>query len=65
MNAHALHPKYITDEKGKKTEVVLPIDEFRTLIEDLEDLSVIAARKDEELVPFEDVMKEFGINTGV
>jgi len=31
-----LHPQYIVDENGKKTSVVLSIEEFNTLIEQTE-----------------------------
>ena len=33
-----LKPQYITDAKGKKLSVILPIKDFQTLIEELEDL---------------------------
>lgn len=37
--------KYIVDEKGKKSAVILPIDEYNELLEDIHDLAVIAERK--------------------
>ena len=37
--------KYIVDEKGNKSAVVLPIEEYNELLEDIHDLSVIAERK--------------------
>lgn len=33
-----IKPQYITDAKGKKLSVILPIKDFQTLIEELEDL---------------------------
>ena len=33
-----VHPQYITDNAGKKLAVVLPLDEFETMMEDLEEL---------------------------
>lgn len=33
----ALHPQYINDAAGNKTLVVLPADEFATIMEELED----------------------------
>ena len=44
--------QYVTDESGEKKAVILPIEEFNELIEDLEDLVVVAERQDEETVPF-------------
>ena len=36
-----LNPQYITDQTGKKVSVILPINEFKTLIEELEELEDI------------------------
>lgn len=36
-----VHPQYITDNAGKKLAVVLPLDEFETMMEDLEELEDI------------------------
>lgn len=51
-----LQAQYITDEAGKKTAVILPIEEFEELLEDLDDLAVIAERRDEETVAMADVV---------
>ena len=48
--------QYVTDESGEKKAVILPIEEFNELIEDLEDLVVVAERQDEETVPFNQVI---------
>ena len=37
--------KYIVDEKGKKSAVILPIEEYNELLEDIHDPAVIAERK--------------------
>ncbi|UXE67740.1 MAG: hypothetical protein KA713_03810 [Chryseotalea sp. WA131a] len=36
-----LNPQYITDKKGKKISVVLPIKEYKSIIEELEELEDI------------------------
>ena len=36
-----VHPQYITDTQGKKLSVVLPLDEFKTIMEELEELEDI------------------------
>lgn len=56
MNDH----QYITDSAGHKISVVLPMDEYFELLEDLEDLAAIAERKDEVTIPFETALKEIG-----
>lgn len=37
----ALHPNYITDNNGKKISAVLTMKEFKTIIEELEELEDI------------------------
>jgi hypothetical protein len=39
--------QYLTNEKGRKQAVVLPIEQYERLLEDLDDLAVIAERRDE------------------
>ena len=36
-----MHPQYVTDKKGKKVSVILPIKEFKTMIDELEELEDI------------------------
>jgi PHD/YefM family antitoxin component YafN of YafNO toxin-antitoxin module len=49
--------QYIVTEKGQKTGVLLSLEEYRELLEDLGDLAIIAERKDEPDIPFEVVKK--------
>jgi hypothetical protein len=51
-----LQAQYITDEKGNKTAVILPIEEFEELLEDLQDLAMLAERRDEPTVPHEELV---------
>ena len=46
------------DEKGKKTAVILSIEKYEELLEDLHDLSIIAERQYEPTIAFEDLKKE-------
>ncbi|MBF8266286.1 MAG: hypothetical protein HW384_2150 [Dehalococcoidia bacterium] len=39
--------QFIVDEKGRKKAVLLPIREYQELMEDLEDLAIIAERREE------------------
>jgi len=50
--------QYITSESGEKISVILPIEEYEKMIEDLHDLAVIAKRKDEGIF-FLSEMKKF------
>ena len=58
VNIGNLHPQFITDENGKKTSVILTIPEFIELIEDIEDLAVVAERRDEPTISHGDLLKE-------
>jgi hypothetical protein len=49
--------QFLTNEKGKKTAVVLPIEDYEKLREDLDDLAVIAERRDEETIPHAEFKK--------
>ena len=39
--------QYVVDETGNKVAVILPIDEYEHLKEDLHDLAMVAERRDE------------------
>jgi len=53
-----LHPQYITNDNGEKVSVVISMQEFEDMIEDIEDLAVVAERKNEETTSHEDFLKE-------
>ena len=57
-----LHPQYVTDEKGNRTSVLIPIKEYYELLEDLDDQAVIAERKNDSSIPFDQAMRELGID---
>ena len=57
-----VHPQYITDPDGKKISVILPINEYNTLIEELEELDDIRlfdeAKEDKEpSLPIDEAFK--------
>ena len=52
-----MHEQYITDQKGNKNAIILPIEEYNELIEDIHDLAVIAERKNQETISFDDIKK--------
>ena len=47
--------QYIVDEKGERTAVILPVGEYQEMLEDLHDLAVIADRREEPTVAFEEL----------
>jgi len=48
---------YVVDEKGRKTAVVLSIEDYKRLLEDLHDLAVIAERRGEPTVSLEELKR--------
>jgi len=44
-------PQYLTDERGEKTAIVLALSDYEKLLEDLEDLTAVAERRDEPTIP--------------
>jgi hypothetical protein len=48
----------LTDDQGRRTGVVLSISDYEKLVEDLDDLVVIAERRGEESIPHEQFVAE-------
>jgi PHD/YefM family antitoxin component YafN of YafNO toxin-antitoxin module len=57
-DARQTSPYYITDESGQKKAVVLSVDQYQELLEDLDDLGVIAERSEESTITHEELLKE-------
>lgn len=52
--------KFMYDQEGKETDVVIPIELFEEELEDFFDIRAIKERKKEkERIPFEEVEKRF------
>jgi hypothetical protein len=49
--------QFLTNEEGRKTAVVLGIDAYEKLMEDLDDLAVIAERRAEKTIPHAEFKK--------
>jgi hypothetical protein len=52
-----LKEQYIVDSEGKKMAVILPIKLYEQLLEDLNDLVVVAERRNEPVISFEEMKK--------
>ena len=52
--------QYIVDGKGRKTAVIIPVEEYEELLEDIHDLATIAERRDEPSITFEELKKKLG-----
>ncbi len=51
--------QFITNEAGEKTAVILPINEFEQLLEDLEDLAAVAERRNEPTVSHKELEERY------
>ncbi|HVS20422.1 MAG TPA: hypothetical protein VHD88_01175 [Pyrinomonadaceae bacterium] len=50
--------QYVTDSNGERTAVILPLEEYEELLEDLHVIRVAEETKDEPRVPWEQVKAE-------
>ena len=62
-----MEARYIVDENGKRVSVILPVEEYERMIEELEELEDVRAfdeavaardRGDDEVIPLEQAMRE-------
>jgi len=61
-----LKEKYVVDENGNKTEVILSIEVYKKLLEELEELEEVmlydkSKSTENEILPFDEAMKEIGL----
>jgi PHD/YefM family antitoxin component YafN of YafNO toxin-antitoxin module len=52
-----MNTQYITDDRGDKLAVVIPISDYEELMEDVADLAAVAERRDDETVVLSEVKK--------
>jgi len=56
--------QFVVDSRGKKKAVLLSIRQYRKLMEDIHDLAVVAERKSEKPISFEEMksrLKKHGL----
>ena len=58
LDVKRLMKQYVTNEAGEKTAVIVPIEEFQELMEDIEDLAIIAERREEPAISHEQLLAE-------
>jgi PHD/YefM family antitoxin component YafN of YafNO toxin-antitoxin module len=58
LDVNQLEIRYVTNKAGEKTAVILSIEEFRELMEDIEDLAAVAERREEPTIPHEQLLIE-------
>lgn len=50
--------QYLTDEKGERRGVLLALEDYERLMEDLADLAVVAERRDEPVIEHSKFVEE-------
>jgi hypothetical protein len=50
--------QYVTDANGERTAVILPIDEYQELLEDIHVIRIAEETKDEPARPLSEVVEE-------
>lgn len=58
LDVKHLDLQYVTNEQGQKTAVILPIEQFEELLEDIEDLATVAERREEPTIAHADLVSE-------
>ena len=59
-----VNEQYIIDSEGNKTAVILSIEQYEQMLEDLHDLAIVAERRSEQpvsLAKMQEWLKEDGI----
>ena len=57
-----MSPNFVTDDTGKRTAVLLPIESYEALLEDLHDLASIADRRGEFTVSHKEFLVELRVD---
>jgi prevent-host-death family protein len=52
-------------KNGKRTAVIVPIEEYEELLQDLDDLAVIARRKNEPTIPLAEIKRRLKSNGAI
>ena len=51
----AANEQYVVDAEGRKLAVLLSLEQYEKLMEDLHDLAVVAERRDEQTISLQDL----------
>lgn len=52
-----MNTQFVVDESGVKKAIILPMEDYEELLEDIHDLALIAERKGEPTISFEELKK--------
>ena len=52
-----LGQQFVVDREGNRQAVIVPLEEYERLMEDLHDLAIVAERRDEETISLEEMKR--------
>lgn len=55
--------QYVVNDEGQKTAVLLPIQTYEQMLEDLHDLAVVAQRREAKSINLDEMLKRLGIQS--
>jgi PHD/YefM family antitoxin component YafN of YafNO toxin-antitoxin module len=58
LDIKKLKMEYVTNREGEKTAVIVPIENFDELMEDIEDLAAVAERREEPTISHDQLVAE-------
>jgi PHD/YefM family antitoxin component YafN of YafNO toxin-antitoxin module len=50
--------QFLTDERGQKVAVVIPIADYESLMEDVSDLAAVAERRDDDRISLAELKEQ-------
>ena len=50
--------QFLTDDRGQKVAVVIPIADYESLMEDVADLAAVAERRDDERISLSELKEQ-------
>ena len=53
----AANQQYVVDSEGRKMAVLLSLEDYEKLMEDLHDLAVVAERREEEAISLQELKR--------
>ena len=57
-NMTVTHEQYVVNENGEKVAIILPIEEYEKMKEDLHDLAIVAERRNEKTISLEEMKRK-------
>ncbi len=52
-----IQEQYVVNSKGKRTSVIISVEKYNQILEDLHDLAVVAERRKEKTISFEEMKR--------